>query len=336
MGSLRGGYYYCHHFSFQSGMPARSAPAAPFLQSQSSSLQVKNGLNGMHLPGPNFPAGFQVPLSAPQGSRHAPAPLSGGYLAACRAHSFPFQYRPRNWRPSAQPAHLALLVYFRLPDPRLLPGFFPSLPPLSTPMPGEGSRESVWSRACGSSVDSSMGLSGFLVQLHGNKGWGEENRVFHSSTELLLGLRGQCSNTSDEVYLPLGVQFLRVSQKLWLECRSHKAAPKVCQTSSRTTWLQGGWTRGTESYVFLQLNFAEGWCALPSSGTPRKLLLCVAAIQRPLGKNSFFIYCLVKYSIYQTILRSSKDKMEVKPKRKIKALMQSCRLLLHFIVNWVR
>lgn len=58
-----------------------------------------------------------------------------------------------------------------------------------------------------------MGLSGFLVQLHENKGWGEENRVFHSSTELLLGLRGQCSNTSDEVYLPLGVQFLRLFPK---------------------------------------------------------------------------------------------------------------------------
>lgn len=103
MGSLRGGYYYCHHFSFQSGVPARSAPAAPFLQSQSSSLQVKDGLNGMHLPGPNFPAGFQVPLSAPQGSCHAPAPLSGGYLAACCAHSFPFQFRPRGLICSADP-----------------------------------------------------------------------------------------------------------------------------------------------------------------------------------------------------------------------------------------
>jgi hypothetical protein len=70
-----------------------------------------------------------------------------------------------------------------------------------------------------------------------------------------------------------------------------------------------------------------------TSSTLRKLLPWAAAIECPLGKNSFFNLLTAKGCIYQTILGSSEDKIEVKPKRKIKALMQLGWLLLHFFVN---
>ena len=129
---------------------------------------------------------------------------------------------------------------------------------------------------------------------------------------------------------------LSVSLKLCLGPRSGRVAPRVCQESLRTTLLQGAQIRGAGSNAFFpkSILLKDGMPSHPL--TFRKLLSCAAAIQRPLGKNSFFIYWLAKHSIYQPIPGSSKDKMEVKPKRKIKALMLSCRLLLHFIVNWVR
>lgn len=193
------------------------------------------------------------------------------------------------------------------------------------------------SAARDSSTDSNPALSGFLAQLKiivYRVGWGSIG--ISLLTKLLLGLEGQSTKCLMRFIVLWESNQRKVSdsQKFCLKPRPcNKTATRVCQKSLRTTLLQSGWIWGTGSNIFSTSQFCWKMVCPPTLWTPRKLLSCAVAIQRPLGKNSFIIYWLAKYFIYQTILGSSKDKMEVKPKRKIKALMQSCRLLLHFIVN---